>query len=313
MTKRASAAAALGLKLVVTAALLVYLARNVSLGPALAQLAAMRPAAAIGAAALMVLQLALGSLRWQRISGLLDAPLPLGRAFRFSLIGQFFNQVLPTALGGDAVRAWLAARDGAPLGRAVRVVVCDRVVGLVVLTALIAVTWLVAPGMADGVAPLRPLWRNGALAALAGLAALFAFGHPLARWLQRYRLARPFGHLIVDLRAALYAPATSAATLGASLVAHVLVVGAITLCANGMNIRLDFGAALTVVPAIVLMSMAPISIAGWGVREGAMIFGLGLLGIGASDALAVSVAFGLLQIALGVPGGLLWLAGRRRR
>jgi len=56
--------------------------------------------------------------------------------------------------------------------------------------------------------------------------------------------------------------------------------------------------------------MAPISFAGWGVREGATIVGLGLLGIAATDALAVSVAFGCLQLVLGVPGGALWLARR---
>jgi uncharacterized membrane protein YbhN (UPF0104 family) len=59
-----------------------------------------------------------------------------------------------------------------------------------------------------------------------------------------------------------------------------------------------------------LVTMAPISFAGWGVREGAMIVGLGLAGIAAADALAVSVAFGLLQVVLGVPGGVLWLARR---
>jgi uncharacterized membrane protein YbhN (UPF0104 family) len=56
-----------------------------------------------------------------------------------------------------------------------------------------------------------------------------------------------------------------------------------------------------------LVSMAPISLAGWGVREGAMIVGLGLAGIVPADALAVSVAYGLLQLALGLLGGALWL------
>ena len=75
-----------------------------------------------------------------------------------------------------------------------------------------------------------------------------------------------------------------------------------------MGIGLDLGAALTVVPTIVLVAMAPISIAGWGVREGAMVIGLGLLGVSAADALAVSVSYGLVQIAVGVLGGSLWLA-----
>lgn len=313
MTKRPSAALALGAKLVVTTGLLFYLAGKVSLGPALAQMAAMHPAAAIGAAVLTLLQLALGAVRWRLISALLEAPMPLDRALRFTLIGQFFNQVLPTALGGDAVRAWLASRDGAPLGRAVRAVVCDRVIGLVALAIIISATLLAMPRFAPGALPLRELWRAAAVVALAGLPALYFFGEPLARRLQRQRLVRPVGRLIEDVRAALFSPATSASTMAASLAAHVLAVASICLCANGMGIALDFGAAMTVVPAIVLVSMAPVSIAGWGVREGATIVGLGLLGVGASDALAVSVAFGLVQIVVGIPGGALWLAGRRGR
>lgn len=60
-----------------------------------------------------------------------------------------------------------------------------------------------------------------------------------------------------------------------------------------------------------LVSMAPISFAGWGVREGAMIVGLAWLGVVAADALAMSVAFGFLQVMLAVPGAVLWMARRR--
>ena len=313
MKSRSSAWIALGLKLVITTGLLFYLVGKISIGPALAQLAAIHPAAAFGAAVLVLLQLALGSVRWRLISGLLEAPMQLGRAFRYTLIGQFFNQVLPTAVGGDAVRAWLASRDGAPLGKAIRAVVCDRMVGLVALLLIISATLLMMPAFLEQSLPLRHLLRSSAAVVLAGLVALYCFGAPLARLLHRQTLTRPVGRLIGDLRDALFSRTTSASTMGASIAAHLLAVGAMGLCANGMNIPLDWRAAVAVVPSIVLVAMAPISIAGWGVREGATIVGLGMLGIAASDALAVSVAYGLLQIVVGIPGGALWLAGRHRR
>lgn len=312
MKTRASAWIALGLKLVITTGLLFYLSRKISVGPALAQMASMHPGAALGAAILVLLQLALGSVRWKLISDLLDAPLQLGRALRYTLIGQFFNQVLPTAVGGDAVRAWLASRDGAPLGRAIRAVVCDRMVGLAALLLIIAATLLLMPPLARTSLPLRDLLRTTAVVALAGLAALYFLGEPVALLLQRQRLTRPIGRLLGDLRDALFSRETSASMMGTSVAAHLLAVGAMVLCANGMNIPIDSSAAVAVIPSIVLVSMAPVSIAGWGVREGATIVGLGMLGIAASDALAVSVAYGILQILVGLPGGALWLAGRHR-
>lgn len=313
MSTRLPAGAALGLKLVVTAALLGILWHKVDPGPALSRIAAIRPWAALGAVLLIGAQLALGSVRWQRIGALLGAPIRLARAFRFTLVGQFFNQVLPTALGGDAVRAWLAAQDGAAAGPAIRAVVCDRVAGLVVLLAIISASLFVTPRLADSSASMRHVLQVTAVLTVAGLAGLHAFGTAAAQRLQRRRWTRPIGWLVGDLRAALGGRATWAWTVGISLACHLIAVAAIWLCAAGMDIVLDPRAALSVLPMVILVSMAPISIAGWGLREGAMVVGLGLLGVAASDALSVSVAYGLVQVAAGAVGGAIWVAGPHRR
>jgi len=65
---------------------------------------------------------------------------------------------------------------------------------------------------------------------------------------------------------------------------------------------------------VLLLSLLPISIAGWGVREGAMIACLGLVGVDAASAFAVSALFGLTSVVVGLPGGLVWLLiGQRTR
>jgi glycosyltransferase 2 family protein len=63
---------------------------------------------------------------------------------------------------------------------------------------------------------------------------------------------------------------------------------------------------MVMVPLVVLLTMLPISIAGWGVREAAMVAAFGYVGVDAPGALALSVAFGLVQVAIGLPGGLWW-------
>jgi hypothetical protein len=67
------------------------------------------------------------------------------------------------------------------------------------------------------------------------------------------------------------------------------------------------------VPLVVLVSMLPVSVAGWGVREGAMVVALGAVGVDRATALTTSVLFGLALAATGIPGGLLWLYGRRHQ
>jgi uncharacterized membrane protein YbhN (UPF0104 family) len=64
--------------------------------------------------------------------------------------------------------------------------------------------------------------------------------------------------------------------------------------------------ALVLMPLVILFSTLPISIAGWGVREGVMVAAFALLGREAGDAVVLSVAFGLVMLSIGLLGGLVW-------
>ena len=308
MNQNTSARIVFGLKLGVTIGLVLYLLGKVDLAPVLTQIRSMQSVQAAIALGAIFFQLALISARWQLVNRLIGARMPFGLVFRLTLVGQFFNQILPSALGGDAVRAWLASREGIPLGRAVTGILCDRAVALLVLVLIISCTFLVLPRVIADDAPASQIFRAMALIGSLGLAGLFVFGNFLARALMRYRVTEIAGKLVRDLRKVLYSSVESIYIVGLSATVQFLLVVAIYFCATGMRIDLGFVPALLVVPAVMLVSVIPISYGGWGVREGAMVFGLGLLGIAAADALAVSVAYGLMQTVAGVPGGALWLA-----
>jgi len=305
------AAIAFGLKLAITLGLFAYLLRKVELAPVIDQLRAMSPAAAAGAELLLVLQLALLALRWHIVNRIVHAPMQATQVLRLTAIGHFFNQVLPSGFAGDAARAWLAAREGVRLGPAVRAIVCDRAIGLLVLVLMVSVTLFAMPDVAAEKVPGKSTFRLVALLGVCMLAALFLLGAPVARLLMRHPLTKSLGRLTHDLHGVLFrSRGQSALVVVLAVAVQLLNVAAMHWCAKGMRLDLDFGASLVIVPAVMLVAMAPISFAGWGVREGAMIVGLGLAGIAVADALAVSVAFGLLQVVLGVPGGVLWLARR---
>jgi len=61
------------------------------------------------------------------------------------------------------------------------------------------------------------------------------------------------------------------------------------------------------VSPVVLLTVIPISIAGWGVREGAMVVAFGYAGLAQSDGLIVSLLFGFGYLVLGIAGGLVWV------
>jgi len=85
------------------------------------------------AVAVTFLQIFVGVLRWREISEECGAPLGLRQAMRFNLIGTFFNQTLPSSIGGDAVRLWLVARGGAGWRAATYSIFVDRAIGLIAL------------------------------------------------------------------------------------------------------------------------------------------------------------------------------------
>ena len=78
------------------------------------------------------------ALRWRLILSA-EAPSPgPGALVKLVLVGLFFNQVLPTGVGGDAVRAWRCRKLGIDLGAAIRSILLDRFCGYLVLVAVYA-------------------------------------------------------------------------------------------------------------------------------------------------------------------------------
>ena len=86
---------------------------------------------------MVCIQMTLNALRWREIVAICGTSLSFATALRYSFIGQFFSQVLPSTVGGDAVRIWLLARGGAGWPIAIYSVLIDRVVGVSALAIMV--------------------------------------------------------------------------------------------------------------------------------------------------------------------------------
>lgn len=261
--------------------------------------------------AILAVQTGLITVRWWMVARATDTALRLAAAARILLIGMFFNQTLPSSVGGDAVRVWLVSREGAPLGKAFNVVLCDRVLAVVVLIGVIGAS---LPAIYSRVSDEATRSALGMLVAIGatGLAVFFLLGEQLAELLRRWKMTRPFGNLASDFRQLFTRPFPLAVLVALSAAIHLLSVVVVMLLGWALELPITFFDSLIVVPTVILLTTLPVSVAGWGVREGAMVAGFGLLGITTEGALTLSVLFGLAQVAVALPGGLVWLAGRPR-
>ena len=92
-----------------------------------------------------------------------------------------------------------------------------------------------------------------------------------------------------------------------SILIHLLNVLAAWCAANAVAAPLSFAQALFLVLPVILVSAVPISIAGWGVRESAMVTAFAYAGLGDGDGLIVSLLFGAGNFVVGALGGLIWV------
>jgi uncharacterized membrane protein YbhN (UPF0104 family) len=258
---------------------------------------------------LAAVQLVLISVRWQVIASRCDALLSLLRAIRFNLIATFFNQVLPSTVGGDAVRIWFFARDGAGWARAAHSVLLDRFVGVFALAVIVVIClpWTFAL-IRDpvGRAALMLIGFGG----IAGAACFVALGSLRWHWLQRYAPTRHLTQMAVTARGMLFSPEVAGPLMALSLLVHVLTAAMAWCAARAIAAPVDFWHTLLLVPPVLLIATIPISIAGWGVREKSLVLAFAYAGLSETDGFLVSVLLGITMFAVGLIGGAVWLASR---
>ena len=295
----------------VSALLVWLLLRHRDLGALLRQMLAVERGPLVLAGCLLWILAVPSALRWSTILSAMGNPVRLGILFPLVLVGLFFSLTLPSTIGGDAVRMWKLHRFGLPGAAAVVSVMIDRLVALLAILVLVLVS---VPAML-ALIPDRAA-RGGVLLLLAAGTVAFAGAMVLDRLplaVSRFRLVRGLAQLSADLRRVLLAPRAAAPALLFSLLNQGGIVGVVALLAHGRGISVGWLQCLVIVPLAILVTVLPISIAGWGVREGAFVAGFGFVGVPAADALALSVMFGLLNTLVGLPGGLVWLASGERR
>jgi uncharacterized membrane protein YbhN (UPF0104 family) len=299
-------------KVAVTGLLLYFVLREVALTEVAARLAELSPWPLIAAAGMIALQsFVVVTWRWEKILAAIDRAVP-----RFSLVGivvtsLFFNQVLPSTVGGDGMRMWLLRRRGRPLGAAVRSVIMDRLLGLF---GLLVLSVAGALGLLWRYPESIPVWSALAVG-LGGIAVIV--GAPLllrlSGWLPFAAPRRHLETIAAEVEILWRDKPVLAQLVGVSVLGHLFLCLAVWFTALAIGIASPLVETLAVLPAVLLAASLPISIAGWGVREGGMVVGLGLLGVAASDAALVSVFFGLLHLGFGALGGLAWLFQHRPR
>ncbi|MBW8877647.1 MAG: flippase-like domain-containing protein [Acidobacteria bacterium] len=232
--------------------------------------------------------------RWRLLIRAQGGDASLSCLVRSFLVGVFFNNFLPSTIGGDTVRVVATARTGMGRARAVAVVVVDRFVGLLALMLFAALGLAVSGRLHDRVPDLYA-WVLGGAALLVVAAALLFL--PTGR-LSRFLVFQGKGRVL-------------AGAFAWSLALQALVVLNLYLLARALHVAIPLPVFFLIVPLALFVMMLPVSINAIGVRENVWAFFLVAFGASASVGVALAwLDYGLVLLQALV-GGVVYALGRR--
>jgi uncharacterized protein (TIRG00374 family) len=311
------------LRLAITAIILAILAVGIDMGASARAIAAIDLRYLALVLGLVAIDRAVMILRWVlllRASGIVISTPDAARLF---LVSSFVGSFLPAGVGGDAARAYGLSRAPAaftsqdpspktqvPVSEALASVAVDRLLGvfaIVVMSMVGAIAW----------APAREDWRIAAaiLALTIGCSAVFW----ASDWLRRAIPDAHHGHAIAR-RLLRLSDAVARYRGRRGVLAHVMVWSLVVqllritqayFLGAGLGLTVPYSYYLLFMPLGLLMLLLPISISGFGVPQGVIVWLLRPVGVPDAQSFALSTLIVLTGLAGNIPGLWLWLRQRR--
>jgi uncharacterized membrane protein YbhN (UPF0104 family) len=262
----------------------------------------------LGALAVLLVEMCLlAGIRLKLMLFYVDARRPLTTTVRIALCGFFFEQVTIGFVGGDAIRLWSLKRTAVPFGLAVQALLLDRTIGFASIVFLSLL----------GMHALLPLVDEAVrsvivgtlvvvvVAGCIGTASVFA----LARSSRLPRLTAFWQRL--GPRGKWANGAALAIVFFLAIATHLFNVLVLWMLGESLGLTMTLYQWFIVAPTVLLISMLPISVGGWGIREGAMVVILHGFGIPTEDAILPSILFGTCAALATLPGGMFWVLDKK--
>jgi len=296
-------------RFLVTGILLALIVWAVDVGIAFERILDVDPVIGLLVFVLMLIQNDVVTTRWSKILSTLEDDFAHWRLLKIHYMGLFAQIFLPASVGGAAVRAWMIHREGMSLPGAINSVIVDR---LFATAGLVSLTVLISPYLAfilftDSIRQSLKLYT--VMTIVGGIALTLIFSRwPITFWLDL--LEKSFiGPVIAYLRASgkqLLRMRFIVSTLGITLVGQFLTMISIYTLAQGTGIQVNLIDCIFLLPPVMLLASLPISVSGWGVREGAMIVAFGFIGVSQEAALTLSLQYALLGTSASLIGAIGW-------
>ena len=296
--------------LVVTGLCTAYLLWKIDLDETARTVGDARLLPLVGSLAIMLVTLLPMAYRWQILLAARGIPDRLPWLLRAYLTSYAAGQVLPTSIGGDAMRIYESSRrHPGRMGDLAGSVLLERALGGIATLALAAAGFLLAIGHYDvGIY----VWLE-LLFVLGSVLLAYLFFARSARGLlrrsvgalRRLRLERPLRALYIGIHAYRAHGRVLLAVFALTLALQTVRILAIYLAGVSAGVDLSPRAYYVMGPLLFLVMLVPFSINGLAVREAFFVSFLGTVGVAAEPAFATGFLFFVVTIGMAVPGAVI--------
>jgi glycosyltransferase 2 family protein len=317
MNRTGVKAALIAIKLAVSGALLWVLFSRADLSAMATQFRHMNLAWMFAALLTYGLMLVVSAWRWQLLLQVQSIPVGFGHLTNSFLVATFFNNFLPSNIGGDVVRVADTAPYAGSKTVATTIVLIDRVLGLIALLAVAAGASALATIGGIPLAGVGYIWI-GLVAVLGALLFVLRFPERFARIMHRAAGGRGEGiqarllNLLGAIARFAQEPRRLAVAFAGALAVQFLLVVFYMCAAHSLAVPFPLMAASVVVPVSLAVQMVPLSINGFGVREAVFAFFFASLGLNVGTALTLSLGSAALIMLFSLTGGAVFLLRRGR-
>ena len=302
------------LKIVVSVGLLTLLLSRADGRALLSQFAHMSWRWTAAALVAYTAMLATSAWRWRLLLQTQEIDVRLGHLTKSFLVATFFNNFLPSNIGGDVIRIADTAPHTGSKTLATTVILVDRLVGLLALLGVGAAASAIAASSGIQLVGVRYLWI-ALVVLIAGM--LFALGHPdfMARLVRTVveksgraaSLQQRGENLLLGLGRFRDKPSSLVTAFAGALLVQGLLVVFYLCAARSLAVPFPVLAACVIVPVSLAVQMVPLSINGFGVREAVFAAFFQSLGLSVSSALALSLGAAAFIMVFSLAGGVVFL------
>jgi len=249
--------------------------------------------------------------RWKILLDAQGVSIPRSLTIKSYLVGTFFNQFLPTVVGGDVVRGMDMAKPCESLTKSLTIVLFERFTGIIVLLILVSIGIISQTGRFKEVS----YWPILVLSILVIATVIFFWKEGIDLVFLERKIPFKFGKTVVhkisavlDILAQFRShPWPLVKVIGWGLVLQLLFILHYYLLSIAFSLNLPFSFFMVVIPVIFLLSMLPVSINGIGIRENLFVYFFAKVSVSPEKSLAIAWMAFVMLLFYALIGGVIYM------